>query len=96
MFLKMLAVILSATLLGAMLLDMRQQRLEAMHEMAELHSRISQLRTSMWNLQGRIASKVEPQQLRAAIERAGLNLEPITPAVPQRRTLFVHAAHRSD
>ncbi len=78
MFLKMIAVIVFALLLGAVLLGLRQHRLDTMHAMTAMHSRINQLRESMWTTQSRIARHLEPSELRGAIERAQLDLEPIT------------------
>ncbi len=79
---KMFTLIMFATIVAATLLQMRQQRFEAMHEMATLHRQMDQDRKSMWKLQTEIADAARPPTLLDAIARAELALEPVT---PQRR-----------
>jgi len=79
---KLLTLIVFATIVAATLLQMRQQRFEAMHEMATLHQQMDTQRKSMWNLQAEIADAARPPTLLNAIERTELALEPVT---PQRR-----------
>ena len=76
---KLLILILFATVVAAMLLAMRQERFEAMHEMATLHQQMDRQRQSMWKLQARIADAADPPALLHAIERTELALEPVTP-----------------
>ena len=96
MFAKMFAVILSVVLLGMVLLNLRQQRLDAMHDMASLHQRVNQLRTAMWDSQTRIAEQMQPTRLRQAIQRAGLELEPLGPiSTPHHEFRLAHAYHAS-
>jgi cell division protein FtsL len=80
MLTKLIAVVVIVTVLAAVLLGLRQQRLQMMHEMARTHSQINTARQDVWDLQVRIAERMEPEFLRAAIQRAGLELEPITPS----------------
>ena len=100
MYLKVIAAIVSATLLGAILLSLRQHRLEAMHEITALHSRVSQIRQSTWDRQVHIAHRLEPSRLRDAIARAELDLEPITPLSPEttagREPRLASARHGQD
>lgn len=79
MLTKLLAVVVCATMVMAVLLGLRQERLRMMHEMARLHSKINASRQEVWDLQVKIAERMEPEFLRAAIARADLQLEPITP-----------------
>jgi len=79
MFTKTLAMIVFATAIAVMLLGYRQERLATMHEMTRLHARLNQSRHSMWDMQVRIADRIEPPKLAKAIERAQLHLEPQTP-----------------
>lgn len=76
MYFKILAIILLMTLLGLQLLNMRQQRLEIMHDMAGLHRQLDRTRQKMWQSQVAIAVQIEPSRLRAAIERTDLHLDP--------------------
>jgi hypothetical protein len=79
MFSRALAILVFATVIGIALLALRQQRLTMMHEMALTHAQMNQSRQKMWDLQVRIANKVEPPKLAKAIQRAKLRLEPATP-----------------
>jgi len=79
MFPKVLFAIAAAALIGAGLLSLRHQRLAMMHEMTELHRQMDRTRRQTWDLQTRIAEASSPATLRRAIERAGLELEPVAP-----------------
>ena len=83
MFSRALAILLFATAIGVALLALRQQRLTMMHEMALIHADMNQSRQHMWDLQVRIADKVEPPKLAKAIERAKLKLEPAAPGAAE-------------
>lgn len=78
MYAKLFIAVLAITVLGAALLGLRQQRLQTMHEMAELHADMDRARRDTWNLQVEIGEKIEPDRLREAIERNQLVLEPST------------------
>ncbi len=86
MFPKVLFAIAAAALIGAGLLSLRQQRLTMMHEMAQLHQHMDQTRRETWDLQARIASESSPEALRQAIERTGMQLEPVAPRDLHRAT----------
>lgn len=83
MFTRLLFLILTFALIGAVLLDLRQRRIDAMHDMALLHKNMRQQREALWQNQFHIAERVRPDELTDAIERAGLDLEPINPAEVQ-------------
>ena len=83
MFPKLVVMVWVAVGVGAVQLDLRQQRIEIMHEMAVLHGRMDTHRRKTWDLQVRIASFTQPMVLRDAIARAQLLLQPDLPgAVP--------------
>ena len=82
MFPRIITLIVLATLLGVALLHLRQKRIDAMHDMAQLHRQMDRSRKEQWDLQSRIADRLSPDELRAAFDRAGLKLEPITPTAP--------------
>lgn len=103
MFAKLLLLVMVTTVVGATLLGLRQQRLQLMHEMAGLHSQIDQARQATWDMQIRIAELAEAGALEQAIERAQLELEPVTPsdleqpstlAQPPRRVAEVNHGRR--
>lgn len=77
MFLKLLTTLAFATLVAVALLGLRQQRLEAMHDMAQLQAEMDQARQHTWDLQVRIAGRMEPGTLLEAMDRAELALEPV-------------------
>ena len=79
MFPKLLVSLLAAAFIAAMVLEYRQQRLEMMHEMAQLHRQIDTLRQETWDLQVRIAGELEPRRLGQALGRSGLALRPLVP-----------------
>lgn len=80
MYAKLFIAVLATVVLGAALLGLRQQRLQTMHEMAELHADMDRARRATWDLQVRIGEKIEPDRLREAIERNQLVMEPSTRA----------------
>ena len=80
MYAKLFVTVLAATALGAAVLGLRQQRLQTMHEMAELHADMDRTRRETWNLQIQIGERVEPDRLREAIDRNQLVMEPSTRA----------------
>lgn len=86
MLARLITVVVFATAVAAVLLGLRQQRLQVMHEMAQLHAQINEDRQAMWDLQVRIAERMQPEALHEAIARAGLEVEPITPDGAARGT----------
>ena len=80
MYAKLFIAVLATVVLGAALLGLRQQRLQTMHEMAELHADMDKARRDTWDLQVRIGEQIEPERLREAIERNQLVMEPSTRA----------------
>lgn len=84
MFARLLFVIVALTALAAALLVLRQQRFEAMHEMAVLHRQVDGHRVALWRQQSRIAADLEPARLRSAIVETQLPLTTITPQTPGR------------
>lgn len=76
MFAKLLTALVLAVIVGAAVFNLRQQRLELMHEITVLHRQMNQDRQATWDTQVRIASQTNPQALRDALTRAGLTMEP--------------------
>ncbi|MFN3165890.1 MAG: hypothetical protein ACE37H_02370 [Phycisphaeraceae bacterium] len=87
MTLRYLAVVLLLTAIGAGLLGLRQQQLGDKHAIAEHHAQMKRDREAIKDLQVRIAKRTTPQSLQDAVDRARLDLEPITrgpePAAPE-------------
>jgi hypothetical protein len=76
---KVLATAVFLVAIGAALLGMRQYRQTLRHDVTRLHEQMNESRQAVWDLHVRIAERIEPKRLKAAIDRAGLELEPITP-----------------
>src|SRR5262245_37206571 len=97
MFARTLVVIVCATAIGVGLLGMRQQRLTTMHEMARLRDQMDESRKGTWDMQVRIAARMDPPKLAKAIERAKLRLEPTTPnAVRNTQLTAAAGGHATD
>ena len=92
MFTKGLLVIVCGTAIAVGLLAMRQHRLTAMHDMTRLHAKMNDSREGMWDMQVRIACRIDPPKLAKAIERAKLQLEPATPGVVEASQRLTAAA----
>ena len=78
MTLRYLVVVILLSAVGAGLLGLRQQQLNDKHAMAHSHAEMKEGREHIKDLQVRIARMTRPQALKQAIERARLNVEPIS------------------
>ena len=82
MMLRLVMVVVAAAAIGAVVLGLRQQRLQLMHEITKMHGQMNRQRHDIWDLQIRIADRLEPERLRHAVAGADLDVEPITPSSP--------------
>jgi hypothetical protein len=97
MFPKLAVSLIVAAAIGAALLGLRQQRVQTVSHMAALHAKMNGTRQSMWDTQVRIAQHANPQRLREALQRAGVEVEPIVvPARPRRALPTIAASHAHD
>ena len=71
MFAKLAAIILALGILGCTLLAMRQQRLQAAHELAEAQLRIRKSDEQLWLLRAQIARRLNPENIRDMATGAG-------------------------
>ena len=71
-------------MVGAALLELRSQRQHLHREVTQLHVEIDQARHRTWDAQVRIAERAAPGELRAVLERVGLELKPAVPGELQR------------
>lgn len=76
MFAKLLTALVLAVIVGAAVFNLRQQRLELMHEITVLHRQMNQDRQATWDSQVRIAGRTGPGALHDAMERTGVLMEP--------------------
>lgn len=82
MFAKLCVVIISAGLLACTLLALRQQRIEAVNQMARINLRIMDADRNLAHLRTDIASNMEPQRIEMLAGKLG-SLRPIE-ATPLR------------
>jgi len=76
MFAKLLTALVCIVVIGAAIFNLRQQRLELMHEVTDLHRQMNRDRQATWDSQVRIAERVHPNALREAMARTGMQVEP--------------------
>ena len=81
MFPRLLATAAAIAVVAAALLALRQQRLQTLHAMGELHVQMDRDRKLTWDAQTDIAEGTHPGALHAAVERVNLKLGPSAPAV---------------
>lgn len=62
---KLAALILIGASAGASLLVVRQQRLQAVHEMTRAAERMIEMERALWRLRTEVASRVTPQRIEA-------------------------------
>jgi hypothetical protein len=77
MFFKLFIIILSVGALACTLLVIRQQRIEAAHEMSLIHQRLSESERTLWQLRSQIAGACRPEQVRSMVDRQGGTWTPI-------------------
>lgn len=83
MFAKLLMALVLAVLIGASVFNLRQQRLELMHDVTGIQRQMNRDRQATWDTQVRIAQRTQPDALRQALARAGMTMEPaVTPPTP--------------
>ena len=69
MFPKLLLIILIAALTAAVLLGLRQQRLERAHQMSQVHERLNQHHQALWQLRSDIASRCRPEEVHQLVRQ---------------------------
>jgi hypothetical protein len=74
-FAKFIAVILAIGVVACALLTLRQHRLQAAHELAEIERRVAEHDRVLWRLRVEIATRVTPQR----VHRLAQALGPLAP-----------------
>ncbi|MCS7032778.1 MAG: hypothetical protein NZ561_02155 [Phycisphaerae bacterium] len=77
--LKLLLTLLLATILGVVLLQLRQQRLQINYQMNLLHQQIKSAQARLWNQQLQIAAYTAPNALVNTVNIEGLRMVPRSP-----------------
>jgi hypothetical protein len=81
--LKLLLCIVCGTALAFAVLQLRQQRMELLHQCSTLHSEMEEIQLKLWNQQLRIASSTAPLAIRQTMQNYELTLVPSNPDMPQ-------------
>ena len=77
---KLLLCLFSAVLLGVLMLQLRQQRLELNHQANKLHNQIEAQQAKLWNQQLQIAVYTAPTAISQTVGAHELKLVPQSPA----------------
>jgi len=77
MLTRYLLVVIALAAVGAGMLGLRQQQLAHMHAIAVMHGQMRDHREAIKDYQVRIEVMKQPAQLREAIDRLDLQLEPV-------------------
>lgn len=76
MFARLVVLILSIGVVACVLLTARQQRLQAVHELAEVQRRLVEHDRTLWQLRVEIAGRITPEHVESLASRLG-PLKPI-------------------
>jgi hypothetical protein len=89
---KLIVIITALGATSAALLVNRQQRIEAAHEMAVLHSRLHDHHQVLWRMECEIASRCRPERLRHAMEQTNVVWSPLQIAPRSQPADAMHVA----
>ncbi len=78
---KLLICIVCAGALAAVMLQLRQQRLELAHQLNKLHEDIEHVQIQLWNQQLQIATCTAPNAIQQTVKQYEMTLVPGNPAV---------------
>ncbi len=81
MFAKLLFIIVVVAASACALLVIRQQRIDAFHEITQTYKRLSEHERTLWTMRAEIAERCRPSQVRLAMNGLGINWAPL-PARP--------------
>ena len=77
--LKLYLCLISAVLVAALTLELRQQRLELNHQALLLHNQIEAQQSKLWSQQLQIAIYTAPNAIQKTVGNQGLHLVPQAP-----------------
>jgi hypothetical protein len=81
--LKLLLCIVCSTALAIAVLELRQQKMELLHQCSTLHSEMEEIQLKLWNQQLQIASATAPLTIRQTVQNYKLSLVPSNSDIPQ-------------
>jgi cell division protein FtsL len=82
--LKLLICIFFCAVLGAIMLELRQQRLELNFQANRLHTQIESSQSKLWNQQLQIAVYTAPNAISKTVGERDLKMVPQTPLPAQK------------
>ena len=85
---KLLICTLTAAVLAACVLQLRQQRLQVNYQMSELHEQIRDQQSRLWNQQLQIAVYTAPNAITQTVKNNDLKMVPQAP-LPRGRTHWI-------
>ena len=86
--LKLLLCVLSAAVLAALVLQLRQQRQELGYQNSRLHDQIKDQQSKLWNQQLQIAVYTAPNAITQTVSTHDLKMVPQAP-LPRGRTHWI-------
>ena len=86
--LKLLLCVLSAAVLAALVLQLRQQRQELGYQNSRLHDQIKDQQSKLWNQQLQIAVYTAPNAITQTVTTHDLKMVPQAP-LPRGRTHWI-------
>ncbi len=86
--LKLLLCVISAAVLAALVLQMRQQRQELGYQNSRLHDEIKARQSKLWNQQLQIAVYTAPNAITQTVNTHDLKMVPQAP-LPRGRTHWI-------
>jgi hypothetical protein len=90
--LKLLICIFFAALLGAVMLELRQQRLELNFQANRLHTEIEASQSKLWNQQLQIAVYTAPNAISETVGKRDLKMVPQAP-LPAQNSNWIDPAN---
>ncbi|MFN0011277.1 MAG: hypothetical protein ACKVS8_06485 [Phycisphaerales bacterium] len=89
---KLISLILTLGLVGVLMLNLRQERLQVMHEMADLQKRLAEHDRDFLKMRSQIASRVAPPVVLELAAKLGPTVPIATLPAPDDRSPTVAAA----
>ncbi len=80
---RLLLLLIGLSIIGSAALELRRQRNEQLHAVAELHLDMDRARKATWDTQYRIVELTSPARLLAALDRLEIPTRPVPTASNQ-------------
>jgi hypothetical protein len=94
-FAKLLFIIVAVCAIACALLVVRQQRIDAFHDMTQVHGRLLEHERTLWQMRADIAERCRPSQVRLTMNELTIDWSPL-PARPAADSGFPFGRLASD